>query len=123
MQKKLLLVLVLLGAMLGVGAAAIAQSAKPDASASLMLGKMHQNNGLTCETCHGAGKKTRVPMAKCVTCHETKALAKRTENVKPNNPHNSRHYGTEADCNLCHHQHVKSEDKCAECHKFNFKVP
>jgi uncharacterized paraquat-inducible protein A len=27
-------------------------------------------------------------------------------------------------CNLCHHQHEKSENYCAQCHSnFDFKVP
>ncbi|HSD42833.1 MAG TPA: cytochrome c3 family protein [Burkholderiales bacterium] len=40
------------------------------------------------------------------------------------NPHNSPHYGRDADCNLCHHQHAKSENYCAQYHeKWAFKVP
>jgi cytochrome c oxidase cbb3-type subunit 3 len=34
----------------------------------------------------------------------------------PPNPHTSPHYGTELDCNLCHRQHAKSENYCAQCH-------
>jgi hypothetical protein len=45
-------------------------------------------------------------------------------NAKPRNPHENRHYGTEADCNLCHHQHKKSENFCLPCHqRFDFVVP
>jgi len=43
--------------------------------------------------------------------------------VKPSNPHTSPHYGMSLDCNLCHHQHAKSENYCSQCHKFDFKVP
>jgi hypothetical protein len=46
-----------------------------------------------------------------------------TASVKPTNPHNSPHYGKNADCNLCHHQHEKSENYCTQCHKFDFKLP
>jgi hypothetical protein len=44
-------------------------------------------------------------------------------NTKPTNPHTSPHYGTDLDCNLCHHQHAASEDYCAYCHDYDFKTP
>lgn len=86
---------------------------------------LHALNGVKCAQCHGNVKKFEpVQMNQCLSCHgDTKELAKRTENVKPTNPHESRHYGTEADCNLCHHQHAKSHNHCGECHKFAFVVP
>lgn len=86
---------------------------------------LHALNGVQCAQCHGNVQKYEpVPMNQCLSCHgDTKALAERTANVKPRNPHESRHYGTEADCNLCHHQHGKSQNHCAECHNFGFKVP
>ncbi len=85
---------------------------------------IHALNGVRCSQCHGNSKKLEpVQMNQCLSCHDTKAVAKQTAEVKPRNPHDSRHYGTDADCNLCHHQHVKSENHCAECHKFNFLVP
>jgi hypothetical protein len=85
----------------------------------------HAKNGVTCADCHGkTGKPQPVPMWKCVSCHgPTKDLAARTEQVQPTNPHQSRHFGTDADCNKCHHQHMKSENECGKCHKFNFQVP
>jgi hypothetical protein len=89
------------------------------------LGKLHAASGVKCADCHGNVKKPQpVAMEKCLTCHgDTTALAEKTANVKPRNPHESRHYGTEADCNLCHHQHRKSENFCLDCHnRFDFKV-
>ncbi|MBN2439542.1 MAG: cytochrome c3 family protein [Deltaproteobacteria bacterium] len=85
----------------------------------------HQLAGVTCEQCHG---KTRNPQAltleSCVACHGgTERIAEKTKDVKPKNPHTSPHYGTELDCNLCHHQHVKSENYCAQCHTFAFTTP
>jgi hypothetical protein len=85
----------------------------------------HQLAGLNCVKCHG---KTKTPealtMEQCVACHgSTAKLAEKTKDVKPTNPHTSPHYGTELDCNLCHHQHAKSENYCAQCHKFDFKIP
>lgn len=50
--------------------------------------------------------------------------AVKTADIKPTDPHKNRHYNTEADCNLCHHQHGKSENFCLPCHdRFNFHVP
>ena len=94
-----------------------------------LVGKMpgshvHQLAGVNCASCHGKGKPEAVAMDKCVACHgSTAKLAEKTAKVKPENPHTSPHYGTELDCNLCHHQHAKSENYCNQCHSFGFKVP
>ncbi len=89
------------------------------------LGKLHAAAGIKCSVCHEKAKKTEaVPQEKCLSCHgDSKALIAKTANVKPLNPHESRHYGTEADCGLCHHQHNKSVNFCLDCHpRFDFKV-
>lgn len=89
------------------------------------LGHIHQLAGTTCIKCHGKTKaREMVEMVKCVDCHgSSDKLAERTANVKPANPHTSPHYGTGLDCNVCHHQHTKSENYCSQCHKFDFMVP
>ncbi|PKN18722.1 MAG: flavodoxin [Deltaproteobacteria bacterium HGW-Deltaproteobacteria-6] len=86
---------------------------------------LHALKGVQCAQCHGKVKKPApVEMAKCLACHgATAKLAEKTAKVKPSNPHESPHYGTDADCNLCHHQHARSENLCAQCHKFDFIVP
>ncbi len=86
---------------------------------------LHALKGVKCEQCHGKVKKLApVEMSKCVACHgATAKLAEKTKDVKPSNPHTSPHYGTDLDCNLCHRQHAKSENLCAQCHKFDFVVP
>jgi len=85
----------------------------------------HADKGISCIHCHGkATKKDVVPMEKCLSCHgDTKELAARTAKVKPTNPHENRHFGMEADCNRCHHEHASSGNLCLPCHKFNFQVP
>jgi len=86
----------------------------------------HSAQGMGCPDCHGKVKKqTPVLTMKCLECHgDTKALAERTAKVKPTNPHDNRHYGTEADCGLCHREHAKSENFCLPCHdRFDFTVP
>lgn len=85
---------------------------------------VHLLRGINCAKCHEKGKKQEdVSMDTCVTCHNADRLVEKTAKVKPENPHTSPHYGNTLDCNACHHQHKKSEDFCAQCHKFNFTVP
>jgi hypothetical protein len=111
--------------LLGFLLAGTVHAAGPSNSSEDGLGKLHAARGVKCVACHASAKKPQpVAMEKCLTCHgDTRALAEKTANVKPRNPHESRHYGTEADCNLCHHQHRKSENFCLDCHnRFDFKV-
>jgi hypothetical protein len=85
---------------------------------------VHQLSGVRCAVCHADPKDAEAPKAdKCLSCHVGEAVAAATAQVKPTNPHNSPHYGKESDCNLCHHQHEKSENYCTQCHKFEFRVP
>ena len=85
---------------------------------------MHQLSGITCAKCHGKTKAPKeVKMKQCVVCHSTEKIVEKTAKVKPQNPHESPHYGTNLDCNVCHHQHAKSENFCSQCHKFDFVVP
>lgn len=89
----------------------------------LPLAHIHRLSGATCARCHGAVKKPQeVEMKQCLTCHNTEKIAEKTANVKPQNPHESPHYGKLLDCNLCHHQHKKSENYCGQCHSFSFVV-
>lgn len=90
----------------------------------LPLSHTHQLGGVTCKSCHeNVRKPAAAPVAKCLTCHTGDAIFAATESVKPHNPHGSPHYGKEADCSLCHHQHQKSENYCSSCHNFEYKVP
>lgn len=110
---------------LSIVVAGAAHAATAAGTTEAGLGKLHAARGVKCAACHGNVKKPQpVPMEKCLSCHgDTKALAEKTASVKPTNPHESRHYGTEADCNLCHHQHRKSENFCLDCHnRFDFNV-
>lgn len=86
---------------------------------------LHALKDVKCAQCHGQAKKPEpVEMSQCVACHgSTAKLAEKTKDVKPKNPHTSPHYGTDLDCNLCHHQHAKSENYCNQCHQFDFIVP
>ncbi len=98
-------------------------------SATSLSGRMplfhvHLLSGLTCKSCHSDPAKAEAPdVSTCTKCHDPEKVSAATSNMKPTNPHTSPHYGTNADCNLCHHQHEKSENFCATCHQFKFNVP
>ncbi|PKU25095.1 cytochrome c3 family protein [Telmatospirillum siberiense] len=93
-------------------------------SGKLPLSHIHQLNGVTCAKCHADPKKPEeVSAKKCLTCHDGETVSAATAQLKPTNPHNSPHYGKNSDCNICHHEHEKSENYCSQCHKFEFKVP
>lgn len=92
----------------------------------LTASHFHRLAEVGCVECHGETKSPEpLTIEQCVACHgSTSKLAEKTKDVHPANPHKSPHYGTDLDCNLCHHQHSKSEVLCIDCHKkFNFKVP
>ncbi|QSX34317.1 cytochrome c3 family protein [Shewanella avicenniae] len=90
-----------------------------------LLDETHFDKGIKCASCHGdAQPRQAVNMLTCTKCHNTQSLAKKTKDVKPTNPHENRHFGTETDCSNCHHIHQKSDNYCAGCHaRFDFKVP
>jgi len=86
------------------------------------LDHRHAQNSVTCRPCHGTfSSEGRVSMEQCLRCHGTyQYIATMTKDVDPN-PHDS-HLG-EIDCTLCHRAHKDSEDFCAQCHPYEFKVP
>lgn len=92
----------------------------------LPLGHMHALEGVSCADCHDTGERSTVGTAKCLECHTSgEAVAKLTvpQDKKHRNPHDSPHYGTELDCEMCHHVHAKSENYCAQCHDQTKLVP
>jgi cytochrome c553 len=98
---------------------------KESLRAKMPLGHLHSLAGVSCQKCHGIAQPPEaVKMKGCTTCHgDPEKLAEKTKEVKPENPHTSPHYGTELDCNVCHHQHEKSENFCSQCHSFTYTVP
>jgi fumarate reductase flavoprotein subunit len=92
------------------------------AERSLLI-EAHKAAGLNCDACHTESPpKAAATTAACIKCHGNyEAIAKRTEEVTPHNPHES-HQG-ELECGECHHVHKPSEDFCTQCHQFGFKVP
>ena len=95
------------------------------AQAPTLSADMHKAKGVTCVDCHGnAKKKTFVAAERCLGCHGSPAdLVKKTAHVKPENPHDSPHWGPTMECNVCHRQHEKTVNWCNHCHAYGFKVP
>jgi len=88
-----------------------------------LLIEKHKAAALACDACHKENPpRTAPPVATCTGCHGTyETIAEKTQNVTPHNPHQT-HEG-EIECWECHHVHKPSEDYCAKCHQFDFKVP
>ncbi len=84
----------------------------------------HVAKSVACTVCHQDMSKPAAPeMKTCLQCHPVEALVKKTEKVKPANPHTSPHYGNELECTNCHMMHAPTENYCAQCHNFDWKVP
>jgi len=88
------------------------------------LSHIHLLNGVGCGDCHeDPGLPKALDTEKCLSCHgRFEDVAEETKNCNPS-PHNSPHYGMELDCDLCHHQHRKSENYCTQCHEWKTTVP
>jgi hypothetical protein len=88
----------------------------------ILLSHIHNLSGITCSQCHEMNKfKRKITSKQCIACHgDYNTLADITKDADPN-PHKS-HQG-KLDCNLCHHQHVKSVNYCSQCHEWPLNVP
>jgi len=88
------------------------------------LSHTHRLSGVACCDCHEMPNSAGpLKTEKCLSCHGSfEEVADATNNLDPN-PHNSLHWGKELDCDLCHHQHAKSENFCAQCHMWGLVVP
>ena len=94
---------------------------QPTATAAPLFVR-HTNAGLACSVCHAENPPAKpVQSPTCEGCHgDYTKLAEMTIDDVPN-PHAS-HWGN-LDCAMCHHMHRPSENYCAKCHPFDFKVP
>jgi hypothetical protein len=106
-------------------AAFITLYASDEKSAPVLTADLHKDKGVGCDGCHGTEEtKTFVPAERCLACHGGRSdLVKKTAAVKPENPHDSPHWGSRMECNVCHRQHEKTVNWCSHCHAFNFRVP
>jgi len=78
---------------------------------------------LSCRDCHEDEAPRPLSSKQCLSCHGSlEGVARTNKDLNPD-PHNSPHYGTNLDCALCHHEHSKSENFCAQCHEWDLLVP
>jgi hypothetical protein len=88
----------------------------------LPLGHIHLLSGISCTDCHGMARPAQPPETpKCLSCHSDYRNAALQVNKTLPHPHDS-HMG-DLDCELCHHQHLKSENFCSQCHWWKYLVP
>jgi len=88
------------------------------------LSHHHQLNGVGCADCHDEPAAAKpVGTEKCLSCHGSAAQVAEATAKLEYNPHDSPHYGPDLDCELCHHQHARSENFCAQCHDWKLIVP
>lgn len=83
----------------------------------------HMRNMISCGGCHGKDLPQlydKVPNATCLKCHGPieKLVAKTVSKLSKNiNVHNSKHFGLENECIVCHRGHMPSKTLCLDCHK------
>lgn len=111
MKIRVSILIILLFLLVSVSWVAAAQSMRPH----------HESQGLSCDDCHTVAPAEAVPMEQCLTCHELPEVKNDYNGAA--DKHDSPHYGPELECENCHHEHVASENFCAQCHEFDFKVP
>jgi len=87
------------------------------------LGDRHKSRGLDCDQCHKENPPQKATSPKiCISCHgDASQMTEKTKKANPN-PHYSPHFEID-DCTSCHRAHKNSEDQCAQCHNYGFKVP
>lgn len=92
---------------------------------TIHLDHTHYLAGLQCSTCHERDDHGDEPGSlTCLACHgPLDALAARSAETQPTNPHSSPHGAPFTECSLCHVQHGPPENFCATCHDFEFTVP
>ena len=100
--------------------AGVVSGAEP--AKQLLLADRHKAMSVPCEGCHAQSAPTGpAPANACEGCHGAMAkVAEQTQRLE-RNPHDS--HESEIACGACHHAHRASEDYCAKCHRFGFKVP
>ena len=99
------------------------EAVKGNETVKPFLSKHKKYAELTCNDCHLTKNPERLTTEQCLSCHGSfEEVAKATKDLDPD-PHNSPHYGSELDCDLCHYEHSVSENFCAQCHEWELTVP
>ena len=97
--------------------------AKQNLIGRLGLAHLHLFRDVSCSDCHAEKPFARVGTDTCLGCHDSFETVVQNTASMEHNPHGSPHYGTEVDCDMCHHMHTKSENLCQQCHDWETPVP
>ncbi len=95
-----------------------AWSQKP-ADKGALLADRHKAAKIECAQCHKDKPGAPVVAAVCSGCHPNVAKEEKIRAKLPN-PHKA--HMEYPDCSDCHHVHKASENQCAGCHNFEFKM-
>jgi hypothetical protein len=99
------------------------EAVKKSETGKPFLSKHKTHAELTCDDCHLNKPPKQLTTEQCFSCHGSfEEVAETTKDSDPD-PHNSPHYGSTLDCDLCHHEHSVSENFCTQCHDWELKVP
>lgn len=122
---------------LAIIAAAVCSSilfAQAASAAGMPSMSKHGQRGIACTVCHDGGKFAPAATQKCLACHKSDELVKKTDRlnyvsemknpktgeIKKHtarvNPHDSYHFDRTEDCTDCHREHRASVNDCATCH-------
>ena len=93
--------------------------AQKPADKGALLGDRHKAAKMACAQCHKDKPAAPVSAAVCSSCHPNVAKEEKIRAELPN-PHKA--HMEYAECADCHHIHKASENQCAGCHNFEFKM-
>lgn len=96
----------------------VAWSQKP-ADKGALLADRHKSAKVECVQCHKDKPAAPVATAVCSSCHPNVAKGEKIREKLPN-PHKA--HMEYPDCSDCHHVHKASENQCAGCHNFEFRM-
>lgn len=84
-----------------------------------LLADRHKEMKIECAQCHQGNPSAPVATPVCAGCHPNVAKG---EKIRENlaNPHNA--HMSYPECADCHHVHKASENQCAGCHNFDYKM-
>ncbi len=86
---------------------------------AILLDKTHKVAGIECNQCHKQKPPAAPPAAVCGGCHKDIAKSPKTKDGLAN-PHDA--HMSYPECSDCHHVHKPSQNQCAGCHNFSYKM-
>jgi hypothetical protein len=115
-------IIVMLNVFFLIGITLLCSTSLRGAESKRFLADKHKSLNITCDQCHKeTPPKEKVSTEVCIGCHGGYDKLFELTKKFTANPHE--HHDGDLPCEACHHAHKASEDQCASCHNFFFKVP